>query len=321
MTPGGISRSQQGNDVHLCDVNYPFAMPEQSKTTFELVNELIIALSHLLWPILTFVVVLVFRNEISGILKRLKKGKFLGQKVELDEEIEKFKTITTSATDSIPPENSPEKTEKDDTVENIFTKSAEDPKIGIMLLSREIEIELTSLIASMGFLNEYKRKSLSAAFELLQQREYVPESVLSSVKIFSDLRNKVIHGKHIEDESRIIRVLDIGATLLDTIKSIPHERHYVHRTNVKLYSDPNCTQAIPGAVGVVIESVSSDKGDKHYRIFPTLKKDYRIGDEVSWEWSFANKWNETWYRDEEAGEIKMAWSSAGEFVGRPIRDL
>lgn len=54
------------------------------------VAALIQAISSLLWPILVFLVVIVFRNQIEEVLgqfKRMTKGKFFGQEIELSEAI------------------------------------------------------------------------------------------------------------------------------------------------------------------------------------------------------------------------------------------
>ena len=63
---------------------------------------MIIAISHLLWPVAFIVCVFIFKNEISEILKRIKKGKILGQELELEREISEFKSATEIASQSIP---------------------------------------------------------------------------------------------------------------------------------------------------------------------------------------------------------------------------
>ena len=55
-----------------------------SATLFKLINELIVALASLLWPIVTLIIVLVFRSDLAALLKRVRKGKILGQEMELD---------------------------------------------------------------------------------------------------------------------------------------------------------------------------------------------------------------------------------------------
>jgi hypothetical protein len=54
------------------------------------VAALIQAISSLLWPILALAVVLIFRSQIGEVLgqfKRMKKGKFFGQEIELSEKL------------------------------------------------------------------------------------------------------------------------------------------------------------------------------------------------------------------------------------------
>ncbi len=40
------------------------------------VNEFIIALSSLLWPIVTLIIVVIFKKDLSDVSRRIKKGKF-----------------------------------------------------------------------------------------------------------------------------------------------------------------------------------------------------------------------------------------------------
>src|SRR5207247_1607762 len=76
------------------------------ETLFKLINECIVALAQLLWPIVTLVLLLVFRRDITALLTRLRKGKFLGQEVELDPAIERFRSSVAQAEKellSVPP--------------------------------------------------------------------------------------------------------------------------------------------------------------------------------------------------------------------------
>lgn len=295
-------------------------MTEAPKTTFELINQLIVAISQLLWPILVLLLVLLFRKEISGILKRLKKGKFFGQEVEMEKEISEFKTITEKASESLPKEDNISK-ETDSHIKLILSKSSEDPKIGIIMLSREIEKELTKITASMGLLSDLKNKSAKQSFELLEERNYIAKSVLESVKVFWDLRNQIIHGKEVEDNRQLIQVLDIGVTLLNILKAIPHAKHIVIKSNIELFSDSKCINKREGVVGIKLESKSSGGLDTTTYIFPTQKLNYVVGSEVAWEWNMSNILNETWYYESENSEIKSAWLGSAEFIGRPIKEI
>ncbi len=49
--------------------------------------ELLRAIASLLWPILAFIALLLFRSHIRELLGRLKKGKLLGQEIELHDSL------------------------------------------------------------------------------------------------------------------------------------------------------------------------------------------------------------------------------------------
>jgi len=45
---------------------------------FKLINEFIVAIAQLLWPIVILVIVLIFRRDIAVLLRRVRKGKLFG---------------------------------------------------------------------------------------------------------------------------------------------------------------------------------------------------------------------------------------------------
>ena len=63
--------------------------------------ELIKAIATLLWPILGFVALIIFRVQIAKAISRIKKGKFLGQEVELGEDSEKLRKSATEASEEV----------------------------------------------------------------------------------------------------------------------------------------------------------------------------------------------------------------------------
>ncbi len=298
-------------------------MTENTKTTFELINELIIAISKILWPIIVLVIVIMFKKEIASLLKRLRKGKLFGQELELDNEIKEFKKATNKASESIAEDKS---VKKDSTIETknsdeILKQSADDPTLGIVMLSREIEKELRHIAASSGILKDIQNKSVAYTFQVLVERNQLADSILKSVKIFWDLRNKIVHGKDIEDEKQIIRVLDIGTNLLDTLKDIPRAKYIVYKKDVDLFSDPKCKNKRTDVNGVILETISPEGTHTSYNLRPTTKNYYQEKESVAWEWSFDNQWDKTFYKDPDTDKIIKAFDSSSEFVGRPIKNL
>jgi hypothetical protein len=286
------------------------------KTTFELINELILALSKLLWPILVFVAVVIFRKEIKAILTRIRKGKILGQELELNDQIDKLENSTEKAANAVPKSIiSKPNNERDET--NVLKEFEHNPKIGIMLLSRDIEKEIRIILGSLGLITEKNFIRVQDSFRLLEEKAYLPKYTTESVEIFWDLRNKLIHGKDISNENQLIRVLDIGSTLLRTLKAIPHEINVVYHPGVNIYFDSDCTKLIENVKGVILVTTGANAVEKSYRIYPTTKH-YKKGVRVSWEWNLSNIWGEAWYIHPDLGEKKHAWTDSGEFIGRDI---
>ena len=65
-------------------------MADGQKTTFEVVVELLRVIAQLLWPVSLIVALILFRREIRALVSRLRRGKFLGQELELGEEAQRL---------------------------------------------------------------------------------------------------------------------------------------------------------------------------------------------------------------------------------------
>jgi len=243
----------------------------------------------------------------------------LGQELELSDRIDQFQMSVKGAVEEIP-ERIEQQTSKTNDVD-VIEASAKDPKIGILILSSEIEKEMRTLLGSLGWLADKNYRSIHEGFETLSQKRLLPEHTMGSVRIFWQLRNEIVHGKVVDSESHVIRVLDIGMTLLRTLRAIPRETYIVHHPGVDLFSDPDCTTKIQGVKGLILETISPGGVEKSYRIYPTTKTDYVKGRQVAWEWNLSKTWGRSWYIDPGTNEKKAAWRSAGEFVGRHANEL
>jgi hypothetical protein len=290
--------------------------------------EIIGAIASLTWPVIIAVVFWYFRNEIRALLQRLsqiKKGKLFGQEFELDEKLDQFKRVTDkiqAEVAAIPlPLSISSQEEPAETLEKQLLREADrSPKITLMLLAAELERRLRQLLAATGWQQNIKAAPLSKAIEQLRAQGSLPEHVSGSVKLFQEIRNRIIHGGQATDEE-IFRAIDSGFTLLRSLESIPAEINIVHRTGVPLYSDQNCSQLIQDASGIILETISPGGSQKSFRIFPTTRNRFQVGKRVAWEWSPNRIWGKAWYRDAETGEQKQAWISSSEFIGRHLDDI
>ncbi len=288
------------------------------KTTFELINDLFIALSHLLWPIIALICIFLFKEEMRSILQKLKRGSFFGTEIEIDKEIIKFEKTTAKATTEVPQFDAPE---TDDYEKGIIDLAKKDPKLALISLAMEMEKHVKKTIAQRGELINSNFGKLPQAFEFMDKEGWIPKHTMSAVAIFWDLRSRLVHGGE-EESSKIIGVLDMGMTLLRTLKSIPYETKIVHHSDIDIYSDKECNQKRDDVKGIMINFKSSGGLKSHIGIYPTTKFGYyKKNKEISWEWNLKNKWEESWYKDPEDSTCKYAWTSSGEFIGRHLDEI
>lgn len=296
-------------------------------------SELIKSVASLLWPLFAFTTLFIFKDEIRDVISRLKKGKLLGQELELNDSLENLQKSASELSEevaSIPviepsssalDESEPIQENKDDsTIKSIIHEAARSPKAALLLLASNIEKESRQTLASTGLIKGRTYVNLKQAVEELDNHYGLPRHISSSLRLFSETRNKIMHGGE-TDERNILSAIDSGISILKSLQAIPREINKVHNPGVTVYSDPECKNPIEGVKGVILQSSSPSGAKVSYRIFPTTRTHFEKGKKVAWEWSHENIWSDAWYKDPESGEIKLAWNSAMEFVGRHLDDL
>ncbi|SEM76837.1 hypothetical protein [Bradyrhizobium sp. OK095] len=292
------------------------------------VAEIVKAFASILWPLLIAGALYSFHDEIRGVLRRLsdlKKGKLFGQEFELEEKLDQLRAATQKVENEIPvppqldsglPNNGPAAALE----EQLLQESNRAPKVALMRLAAELDKKIRRLLAATGWYQNVQAGSTLSAIEALREQGSLPGHVSGSVKLFQQVRDRIIHGKAASDED-ILRAIDSGITLLKAIESIPLETNTVYHSGVAIYSDPNCTQLISDCRGLILETISPGGSQTMYRIFPTTRTHFEKGKRVAWEWDLSRVWGPAWYHDPETGEGKPAWHSSGEFIGRHLDDL
>lgn len=290
--------------------------------------DLISAAASLLWPILGFVALFAFRKELANAIGRIRKGKFLGQEIELDEDLARLRNIANKASEEVallPSTKSDESVSpvldaEADPIAEIVAKAVQSPRVALILLATEVEREARQTLASIGKLPKTMKLTLSQTIDLLDSHYGLPKHVSSGLRLFWETRNSIIHGGETE-ERNILSAIDSGVMIFRTLQALPRETNWVHDPNVTLYSDPECKNEIYGSKGIMLRTTSPSGAQVFYRIFPSTRTHFQKGKRVAWEWSSDKVWNDTWYRDLETNEPTQAWSSAAEFIGRNLDDI
>lgn len=289
---------------------------------------LISSISSLLWPVLAFITLMIYKKQIGDLIARLRKGKLLGQEIELDESLDRLERSAAAVTEEVadlPPiaiDSMPaQPTATDDLIGNILHEAVRSPKAALLLLASELEREARQLLAGIGHLKGQKFVPLSRALDVLQKQfGGLPGHIPGSLKLFWEVRNRLVHGGQAEDEE-ILRAIDSGITILRALRAFPRETNYVYHPGVPVFKDPECTQPWSAGKGVILETETPGGTQRFFRIFPTTKTNYQKGSRVAWEWNNSIVWEDAWYKDPDSGEIKLAWNSAMEFVGRHLEDV
>src|SRR5262245_39649597 len=131
----------------------------------EVLKALAAILGAAAWPVAAILIARMFRKEIVEALGRLKKGKFLGQEVELAEELDEAASKanaaasevavaqqhgTPSASGGVVGDSKPVTVETDKFIHDLLQDVTRFPKGGLLALGAAIESEFRKLLASRG---------------------------------------------------------------------------------------------------------------------------------------------------------------------------
>jgi hypothetical protein len=192
--------------------------------------DLISAFASLTWPVVILAVVNWFRPEIRAILSRIRKGKFLGQEIELDELQAKAEVADAKA--ELPAGAMMEANAgldgsgalsaevAQDAVEEVLREASRSPRLGLMLLSAKIERAARELAENARLNFPLRPMSLRDLIRALVQVEQLPSEAGEALDLFYRVRNRIIHG-HDADDDQIARAIDSGTRLLRLLLSRP----------------------------------------------------------------------------------------------------
>ncbi|MDP9443655.1 MAG: hypothetical protein M3P83_04615 [Actinomycetota bacterium] len=202
-------------------------------------------------------------------------------------------------------------------VDEILSEAARSPRVGLMILSAELERAVRRLLLASGWGDGRTVRSLQSGIDRLVELGLLTKSAASALRIFSRVRNEIVHGARAASDDEVLRALDAAIPLLRAVAAIPRERHVVACEPVTVFSDEAATSPIPGVKGLILTTTSPGTALTSRRIYPTTRDGYVVGKDVSWAWGEAS-WGEAWYRDPETAEVLHAWTGAREFIGHHL---
>lgn len=287
--------------------------------------KLLEAIAALLWPILSFIAAIYYRAEIRSLMQRIKKGKFLGQEVELEDSLHKLETETSAAIAAVVdqpvpqlPEQSVEAEPVEDLVLQIAKESAANPRAALLVLAAEIERLVREILQSNGLAAPGRLLPLTRSIQLLASSGSFPASLLKATQSFYAVRTQIAHGLD-ASEGDIQRAVDAGSEIYRALNSVPHAAHFVVQVDLPVFLDKDGTVPVPEMRAVQLRTEARPYDNKpHLAIYPARPDSFRIGDRVGWLWDMTTVLPECWYRDPTDAQLKYAWTSSAVFVGKQI---
>lgn len=290
----------------------------------EHVAPIISSLASLLWVIFAFSALFMFRSEIISFANRFRKGRLFGQELELSEDLQKLESAAKAAAEEVSgseikyseKENNDSYKYLSSQINLIIELAASSPKAALLQLRGELEKAIWNAVAIRGLAKGRSDIPASRALQELVQYGF-PKNMVGSIERFFEVHNKIMHGRGATDDE-VLQAIDSGLTIIKALQMLPGETNVVYHPGVDIFSDSACQHRYDIGRGVILETTSPGGARKSFRIFPTTRTHFEKGKQVAWEWSMDRKWGEAWYRDPDNSEIKLAWSSSAEFIGRNI---
>jgi len=316
------------------------------------IEDVLRGVAYLLWPLVALLAIIVFRPEIRDVLRRIRKGKFFGQEIELDKSLDRLESEVQALPDIPIPPPAPEEPDRDievrdsgtgrediqltverlrDTrlpaessaesdIDDIINQSGSSPRVALILLSATLERSARRLLAATGHIGELTRTpSLPQMIQLLERVTSLEPGSLDVYRNFYAIRNQIVHGRGEVTSPEILRAIDSGISLLRALDNVPRERNFVYHSGVPIYGNAEGTELLVGRA--IMLTTMSPSGEASIRVFPTLRAHFQPGMEVAWEWNSGQQWGRAWYLDPDSGQLLHAWDGSMEFIGRDLDEL
>lgn len=205
-------------------------------------------------------------------------------------------------------------------VERVLAEIAKSPKGALLILGAELERELRELLWVSGWIQGVGKATITRSVAHLVKLGVVQKNLGSSVEVFLDVRNRLLHGYGVTEDG-VLRAIDSGLTILKTVLAIPREDSRVHHPGVDVYEDCAGLKLRPGIKAVILHTKSPNGATSKLKAYPTTRTNFVKGQRVSWEWNMNLVTEKSWYRDPDTGDINLGWYQAAEFVGRSLDEV
>ena len=277
----------------------------------------------ILWPVLFILALFLLTRVVPAISKKLRERVVSKKMSEFHSEMRLLEETLMIAREEL---GDAEEIDRDNLqvlvgttpdAGEILETARLDPELGIIKLIGLLDKETRILAGSSGGLKHRRILKDQGPLKSLLEKRYLPKQIVRPMEVFTSLGNRIVRQKIARTDPDVLRVLELGILLLNTMRSTQEVSHRVYKVNVDLFSDEECRNMIQDLKGVIIEKVGPRGRTVGTRIVPTSNPwDYREGKRVSLEWNVESLWSKSYYIDPDTREERLAWDSSAEFSGK-----
>ena len=169
-------------------------------------------MASLAWSLVPFAIMIWFGRELRSIASRIRRGKFLGQEIELDELQAKTEaaeatspmivlaTGSAAGTGSATAEGARMDGAVEDAIEEVLREAGRSPRLGLMLLSAKMERAARDLATHVGLDVSRRPAPLGMLIRALAQAEQLTFEDAEALNLFNHVRNRIVHGHDADDD-------------------------------------------------------------------------------------------------------------------------
>ena len=272
------------------------------------------AISELLWPLVVFVVAIIFRSEIKRLVSRISHAKIFGHEVGFSAK-ELLASVNTTIseseaargkglTDFSPPSAPGEEVKEQPTfhdrerhlglldrpiegaiLDSLKLQLIREPASSVLLISAELEKSLRDLLLADGKLLQSDRRSLGRMAEQVEKEYSLSINFASSIKDIIHVRNRLAHGQFHFPDHVLREIGDAALEIVDLVRRIPRDIIYVEKSKLPVYLNDNLAEQLQGyeAVYLLFAAIPGQTGANVLVL--TDKLNYYIpGKRVSSKW-------------------------------------
>ena len=266
------------------------------------------------WPVCVALCIIsfwfLFRQPISVVISRLKKGDFVISKGGIRLDFQQDLSYQVAQVDDLQSD-----------IKSIIDQAAQSKDKAVVLAWNLLNRKLRRIMAESNWNNGVPMDAMTS-INILVNLGVIAKSSPGGLQSVQIERDRIVERQEPDKDNSPEPAIISAIYTLRMLYAVQVGQEIVEYSNLNMYADSECKEQIPGITGVMLkQTLVEGLGNATHMVYPTTRTDYEKREHVSWKWTFARIVGDAWYRDPTTNEIKKAWSWSAIFVGGNIDNI